>query len=625
MSFLQCGARVALLISLLLGVACSDSSDSMPASAKEARQSLRDARYCEVTPLYFTPEGITSDTWNTSGLSDCPKEDWEALDFNTIGEELGALVVRANGPRHWVFDVGELKIEGEPEYRFFGNLEFQLMANVQYDFTPPPPGTYFFEARVKRNTEFRFYRDWPVYELLAPMGKRYAMQSYSQIVDPQLGLADLDNIGSRIELPIGWEYRVRQLEEDLLVEDFQGFATAMRDQLENTYQRAETLEYLPEGWVALELVNNDTRQSWSAILDRGTADALVVTVPWEKLRQVSVADKSLFAQSPDEVVDGRFQQMAIAEEIFNHTATTLCEPELHSSGLINTNQSRRFQELTFKAGRTVPYIVNHLDEKFVLTSHISGSEEFQNNLPPDWRHEEVLLTDDWRVVFAGVVDTVEIVDGSQRYQGPVLLPGELAPPTPAQVFTHKMIMPTGGNPFAQKAYECPHCTFEQLESIDPPPGWRKGPTQILFAEGELRRTPCAVPSTVDFLPEVPGNEYEIIARPQSGRLVEFTPQGPIVLTNVERYTELRFPAGRRIHELTSPGGDVYVLFAYDVDSMDVDMSDFQSPDLLDGYPRPTGWSYSTRILERELMLDSTGVVSVLAFQGSIPSSTWEKR
>jgi len=107
--------------------------------------------------------------------------------------------------------------------------------------------------------------------------------------------------------------------------------------------------------------------------------------------------------------------------------------------------------------------------------------------------------------------------------------------------------------------------------------------------------------------------------------VEFTPQGPIVLTNVERYTELRFPAGRRIHELTSPGGDVYVLFAYDVDSMDVDMSDFQSPDLLDGYPRPTGWSYSTRILERELMLDSTGVVSVLAFQGSIPSSTWEKR
>ena len=90
------------------------------------------------------------------------------------------------------------------------------------------------------------------------------------------------------------------------------------------------------------------------------------------------------------------------------------------------------------------------------------------------------------------------------------------------------------------------------ESIDPPPGWIKGPTQIVFAEGELRSTPCAVPSTVDFLPDVPGNEYQIIARTESGRLLELTPQGLIVIVNVVRDTELRFPAGRRVHELTSP-------------------------------------------------------------------------
>ena len=124
---------------------------------------------------------------------------------------------------------------------------------------------------------------------------------------------------------------------------------------------------------------------------------------------------------------------------------------------------------------------------------------------------------------------------------------------------------------------------------------------------------------------MPGNEYQIIARPQSGRLVEFTPQGLIAITNVERDTELRFPAGRRIHELTSPDGDVYVMFDYGVDSMDVDISDFSHADLLNEYPRPTNWSYSTRILERELVLDSNGVASVLVFRGSIPFSTWEKR
>ena len=65
------------------------------------------------------------------------------------------------------------------------------------------------------------------------------------------------------------------------------------------------------------------------------------------------------------------------------------------------------------------------------------------------------------------------------------------------------------------------------------------------------------------------------------------------------------------------------MFGYGVDSMDVDTLDFSNSDLLDGYPRPTGWSYSTRILERELVLDSTGEVSVLAFRGSMPFSTWK--
>lgn len=97
------------------------------------------------------------------------------------------------------------------------------------------------------------------------------------------------------------------------------------------------------------------------------------------------------------------------------------------------------------------------------------------------------------------------------------------------------------------------------------------------------------------------------------------------MIDVEHDTVLRFPAGRRVHELTNPEGDVYVMFGYEAESMDVIVSDFNSPDALDGYPRPTGWSYSTRILQRELVLDSTGVVPVLAFRGSAPLSTWEKR
>ncbi len=622
-------AHQALAVALLLSLAsCGDSSSNNFGggdSAEEERASIRDSRYCEITPLYLGPDGITSDTWNTSDLNDCPAEDWEALDFGAIREELGAITVRKNGPRHWLMDAGQLHGREDAERRFFGNLEFRLVAHVQHNFTPPPPGEFLFEVTVERDTEFLFYENRPVYELLAPLGKRYVMQSYAQIEDPTLTLADLDSIGPRIGLPEGWEYRVSELSEDLLVEDFQGYASVVGDALKNTYQRAEALEYLTDGQVTVELFNADTRQSWAALMSEQTAEQVQVELPWQKSDQIIAADKSVYSQSPDAELDGRFEQMTQAANTFSHSASNLCEPELHSSGLIVTNQSRRFQELTYSAGRTIPYIVNHLGENFVLVSNSPGTAHFHNSLPSGWSQGEVQLTDDWRVVFEGVVNTVEIVDGTKIYRGPVLLPGEVVPVPPAQTFTHKMIKPTGENPFAQLAYECFQCTFEQQAAIEPPPGWSRGVTQIVLAVGELRSTPCGVPSSVDFIPEIPGNEYQLIARPLDGRLLEVGAQGLMILIDVMRDTVLRFPAGQRIHELTNPEGDVYVMFAYEAESMDVNISDFNSPHALDGYPRPTGWSYSTRILERELVLDSTGVVSVLAFRGSAPLSTWEKR
>ena len=141
----------------------------------------------------------------------------------------------------------------------------------------------------------------------------------------------------------------------------------------------------------------------------------------------------------------------------------------------------------------------------------------------------------------------------------------------------------------------------------------------------MRSRPCGTPSTVDFLPGIPGNEYELIARPLDGKILQFGEQGLVALVDVQRDTVLRFPAGRRVHELTNPDGDIYVMFAYEVDSMDADIADFDRPDALDGHPIPTGWTYSSRRLPRDLVLDSSGVVSVLSFRGSGPLSTWEKR
>jgi len=199
------------------------------------------------------------------------------------------------------------------------------------------------------------------------------------------------------------------------------------------------------------------------------------------------------------------------------------------------------------------------------------------------------------------------------------------------IFTHKMIKKTGENPFASLAYECPQCTFEQWESIDPPEGWSKGPAQVaVFSEqhSSLRSYPTVEghPDSVNFLDDVPGDEYRVIAINSTGRLVESGPSGIVAEVQVQRDTLLVFTAGMRVHELTDPDGNVFVLFAHHVDTGDWEDTDFQSEDALAYLTAPTDWTYSTRILDEDLALDSNnhdGVVTVLAIRGAV-NSTWEK-
>ena len=100
----------------------------------------------------------------------------------------------------------------------------------------------------------------------------------------------------------------------------------------------------------------------------------------------------------------------------------------------------------------------------------------------------------------------------------------------------------------------------------------------------------------------------------------------MVEAQVQRDTRLVFTAGMRVHELTDSEGNIYVLFVHHVDTDDGQDIDFQSEDALAYFTPPEGWTYSTRIVEEELVLDarsSEGVVTILAIRGPI-NSAWEK-
>jgi hypothetical protein len=211
------------------------------ALADTTRYNMRNARYCEVIPTYRRRLSLTTQVWVSLGLHDCPQANWDALDEETLQAELGAAIVTLNGPRYWVVD--ELTVLSglalESQIQTFGGLEYALRATIDLqipDVIERQNGESAYQPNaVARDTRFVFYAGEKVYQLTAPDGNTYIMQSYSNIVDPTQTIDMLDTLGERLALPAGWSYSVTVLEERLNVYSG-GEAIVLQDELQNSYQ-----------------------------------------------------------------------------------------------------------------------------------------------------------------------------------------------------------------------------------------------------------------------------------------------------------------------------------------------------------------------------------------------------
>ena len=213
---------------------CGSPDEGTADTADTTAGSVRGDRYCEVALAFLSTGAIEAEVWGTQGLNDCPEADWASIDPAAIGDAFGATAVILNGPRYWVLDgfTGERPDEAP---RLFGTLELQLLATLTLapDTVSSVP---YVERTVARNAEFTYWAGAEVYELVAPDGAVYVMQSYAQIVDSGLSEADLPGLAARLALPTGWAYRARTLDAPLVVST-PGEATVVQDELQNTYSR----------------------------------------------------------------------------------------------------------------------------------------------------------------------------------------------------------------------------------------------------------------------------------------------------------------------------------------------------------------------------------------------------
>ncbi len=138
------------------------------------------------------------------------------MDAEALKEKYGAVVVKVNGPRYWVMN----SITGSGatvagKVVDFGGIEMTQRAVLETKIWQGTVGDKFYTPNeIHRTTVYIYLKGNMVYELTSPEGDVYRMQSYAQIADPSLTIADLENLGSRLDLPDGWTYQARVLTED---------------------------------------------------------------------------------------------------------------------------------------------------------------------------------------------------------------------------------------------------------------------------------------------------------------------------------------------------------------------------------------------------------------------------
>ena len=222
-------AALAAAVAIAAG-ACSSATAAEPAPPPD----LRDARYCEVLEMRGEIPDATVNVWNTIAFSDCPQPKFERLDPAAIAAQTGASLVLVNGPRYFVMDSAVARIG--TRVRIFGGMRMRRVAQLPIAAAADLAQRAYAERTVERVNTWQWERGSRVYELLAPDGATYVMQSYTVMRDPLLTIGGLRRLGDRLALPEGWRYRTRRLRRNLEL-GAEGEATILQDDLLNTYQR----------------------------------------------------------------------------------------------------------------------------------------------------------------------------------------------------------------------------------------------------------------------------------------------------------------------------------------------------------------------------------------------------
>jgi hypothetical protein len=169
----------------------------------------RDMRFCEI--LIVRLRGV--DVYNTTGVSDCPAELWDALDVRQIRKQFHALKVEKNGPHFWMMDSQTVSFGTKAS---FGGIDARLVARLPLTTAlAAATGSKPYKVFTPKKTQKMVYdKGKPVYELIDPEGNIYVLQAHEE----QFPIDSLAKLGEHLKLPKAWQFRTQTMSEDLILD-----------------------------------------------------------------------------------------------------------------------------------------------------------------------------------------------------------------------------------------------------------------------------------------------------------------------------------------------------------------------------------------------------------------------
>jgi hypothetical protein len=205
---------------------------------------VRGQRYTEIFLIggHAITHQLVGGVYNTIGMNDpagtgdtCPQDVLDKVDVDDLKEQYDVLGAFKNGPRLWCVDWADVMVGAERDFSGL-TARWVMWLDVPKEMRKHESVAYKL-IRGKRDTQLGINKGSPAFLLDDPDGESWCMKSASLIVDPSQTYDSLKDLGSRLNLPHGWNFRPVVLDQDLALTPDNGAAKITQDDLGNTYDR----------------------------------------------------------------------------------------------------------------------------------------------------------------------------------------------------------------------------------------------------------------------------------------------------------------------------------------------------------------------------------------------------